>query len=356
MPGLFSAQTHMTRPPSFEQAALGAYLAVEIAGFGALTGMEKFAGGQSNPTFKLTASSGTYVLRRKPPGKLLKSAHAVEREYRVMKALEKSAVPVPRMRHLCEDESVIGTAFVVMDFLEGRIFWNPALPELDTAGRAAVYDEMNRVLAALHTVDIEAAGLSDFGRPGDYFHRQLMRWTEQYRASETETRPDMDKLIVWLAHRLPEDDGRIALVHGDYRIDNMIFAAGEPKLAALLDWELSTLGHPFADLAYQCMQWRLPNQGSMRGLAGIDRAALGLPSEAEYVARYCERMGIGGIRNWTFYLAFSFFRLAAILQGVLRRALDGNASDPKRGLQMGDAVKVLGHMAVTLIDEEGSQA
>ena len=292
-------------------------------------------------------------MRRKPPGKLLKSAHAVEREYRVMKALAGSAVPVPRMRHLCEDESIIGTAFFVMDFLEGRIFWNPALPELDNAGRALVYDEMNRALAALHSIDVVATGLSDFGRPGDYFQRQLARWTEQYRASETEARPEMDRLIAWLAAHLPPDDGRVSLVHGDFRIDNMIFATDEPELLALLDWELSTLGHPFADLAYQCMQWRLPNKGSMRGLAGIDRASLGLPSEADYVAHYCERMGLGSIPNWTFYLAFSFFRLAAILQGVLKRALDGNASDPKRGLQMGEAVAVLGQMAVALIDEEG---
>ena len=340
-------------PAAFDEAALGAYLAAKIDGFGEHQSIEKFAGGQSNPTFKLTASSGIYVLRRKPPGKLLKSAHAVEREYRVMKALAGSAVPVPRMRHLCEDESVIGTAFFVMDFLEGRIFWNPALPELDNAGRASVYNEMNRALSALHSIDIVAIGLSDFGRPGDYFHRQLTRWTEQYRASETEARPEMDRLIAWLAANLPPDDGRVSLVHGDYRIDNMIFAHDEPKLLALLDWELSTLGHPFADLAYQCMQWRLPNKGSMRGLAGIDRMALGLPSEADYVAGYCERMGLAGIPNWIFYLAFSFFRLAAILQGVLKRALDGNASDPKRGLQMGEAVAVLGQMAVALIDEEG---
>ena len=335
---------------ALDEAALNRYLTSAIDGFDGLQSIVKFPGGQSNPTFRLVAKSGQYVLRRKPAGSLLKSAHAVEREYRVMSALATTEVPVPRMRVLCEDESVIGSAFFVMDYLDGRIFWDPALPDLSNAERASVYDEMNRTLAALHSVDVESVGLSSFGRPGDYFARQLARWTDQYRASETGVLADMDRLIVWLADNLPPDDGRIALVHGDYRIDNMIFDSNAPKLLALLDWELSTLGHPFADLAYQCMQWRLPNQGRMRGLAGIDRGALGLPSEEQYVARYCERMKLAGIPHWNFYLAFSFFRLAAILQGVKKRALDGNASNPEAGLRMGEAVPVLAHMAVSLID------
>ncbi|MBY0612484.1 MAG: phosphotransferase family protein [Beijerinckiaceae bacterium] len=335
----------------FDRAALADFLAGAIEGFHGLRSVEKFAGGQSNPTFKLVAASGSYVLRRKPAGTLLKSAHAIEREYQVMKALAATDVPVPRMLLLCEDESVIGTAFFVMDYLEGRIFWDPALPDLSSEDRAAVYDGMNAALAALHRVDVVSVGLSAFGRPGDYFARQLSRWTDQYRASETGVLSAMDRLIAWLADNLPPDDGRVSLVHGDYRIDNMIFDKNAPRLLALLDWELSTLGHPFADLAYQCMQWRLPNQGRMRGLAGVDRAAIGLPSEAQYVARYCERMGLAGIPNWTFYLAFSFFRLAAILQGVKKRALDGNASNPEAGLKMGEAVPVLAQMAILLIDE-----
>ncbi len=336
----------MTPQPDFDNQKLGAYLENAVQGFQGLQEIVKFPGGQSNPTYKLTAASGSYVLRRKPSGKLLKSAHMIEREYRVMQALGSSAVPVPRMRVLCEDESIIGTSFFVMDFLEGRIFWNPALPELSNTERGSVYDEMNKTLAALHSVDVNAAGLADYGKPGDYFGRQLARWGDQYRASETGTIAAMDALIAWLGANLPEDDGRVSLVHGDYRIDNMMFHPNEPRLIALLDWELSTLGHPFADLAYQCMQWRLPNQGRMRGLAGIDRAAQGLPSEAEYIASYCQRMGLKSIPNWNFYIAFSFFRLAAILQGVAKRALDGNASDPAAGVKLGQFVPVLAQMAL----------
>ena len=311
--------------------------------------MEKVDGGQSNPTYRLRHARGSAVLRKKPPGALLKSAHAIEREYRVMKALAGSDVPVPRMHVLCDDASVIGTPFFVMDYVEGRIFWDPALPGLSKQDRAAVYDEMNRVLAALHGIDPDAAGLGDFGRPGNYFARQLARWTEQYRASETRVLPDMNALIAWLEKALPPDDGRSSLVHGDYRIDNMIFDMASPRLLAVLDWELSTIGHPFADLAYQCMQWRLPNGGTMRGLAGTDRQALGIPTEAAYVARYEERTGADVRRHWTFYLAFSFFRLAAILQGVLKRALSGNASNPEKGLRMGERVPLLASMALAAI-------
>jgi aminoglycoside phosphotransferase (APT) family kinase protein len=253
---------------------------------------------------------------------------------------------------LCEDDSVIGTAFFVMDYVEGRIIWDPAMPGADASDRAGVYDAMNAALAALHKVDYAAVGLADFGKPGNYFARQLTRWTENYRASETEAIPDMERLIVWLAASLPADDGRASLVHGDYRIDNMIFAQDAPKLLAIVDWELSTVGHPFADIAYQCMQWRLPNAGASRGLGGIDRQVLGIPSEADYVALYAGRTGIGAIPDWPYHLAFAFFRLAAILQGVLQRALSGNASNPERAMKMRENVPLLARMALDVIERE----
>ncbi|MDN2565104.1 phosphotransferase family protein [Aquibium sp. A9E412] len=330
---------------------LGPYLEAHVPGFSGLRAVEKFSSGQSNPTYRLEADSGRYVLRAKPPGKLLKSAHQVDREFRVMRALADTAVSVPRVLFLAPEESPIGRMFYVMEHVEGRIFWDPALPE--AAGndeRAAFYDAMNATLAALHDVDPEAVGLADFGRPGSYFERQLSRWTSQYRASETATVADMDRLIAWLEDNLPADDGRVALVHGDYRLDNMIFAPDRPQVLAVLDWELSTLGHPYADLAYQCMQWRLPHDSGFRGLGGIDRAALGLPGEEAYVARYCARRGLDGIDNWIFCLAFSFFRLAAICQGVYKRALDGNASNPEKARSYGEAVTLLARLAVEMID------
>jgi aminoglycoside phosphotransferase (APT) family kinase protein len=333
--------------------ALERYFAHALPELGGPLSAEKFGGGQSNPTFLLSAGGRRWVLRRQPPGKLLKSAHAVDREFRVMHALAKTDVPVPRVVHLCEDPTVIGSLFFVMDFVEGRIFWRPALHELAREERGAIFDAMNRALAALHGVDPAAVGLADFGRPGNYFARQLARWSEQYRASETEQRPAMDRLILWLEQNLPLDDGRVAVVHGDYRLDNMIFAQDAPHILAIIDWELSTLGHPFADLAYQCMQWRLPDAGVFRGLGDLDRRAHGLPSEEDYVEAYCRRTGVAGMPQWTFYLAFSFFRMAAILQGVLKRALDGNASNPERGLKMGEAVPLLVRMASELIDRRG---
>ncbi|MEM9108332.1 MAG: phosphotransferase family protein, partial [Pseudomonadota bacterium] len=272
----------------------------------------------------------------------------VDREFRVMRALGGSDVPVPAMLYLSEEESSIGRMFFVMEYLEGRIFWQPELPECEMGERGAIYDAMNAALAALHNVDIEAVGLQDFGKPGNYFARQLSRWTKQYRASETQTISDMDKLISWLEKHLPEDDGQVSLVHGDYRIDNMIFSPDAPTVMAVLDWELSTIGHPLADLAYQCMQWRLPHDSGFRGLGGIDRTQIGLPTEEEYVADYCNRRNIAGIENWSFYLAFSFFRLAAILQGVLKRALDGNASNPRRAKEMAVAVPVMAAMAMDI--------
>jgi aminoglycoside phosphotransferase (APT) family kinase protein len=325
-------------------AAFGAYLERYVDGFSGLQVAEKFGTGQSNPTYHLKAASGQYVLRAKPPGELLKSAHQVDREFRVMAALAGSDVPVPRMYHLADEDNPLGRMFFVMDYLEGRIFWDPSLPELEKPERAAIYDGMNKTLAALHDVDVDGVGLSDFGRPGNYFERQTGRWIKQYQASVLDPNADMDRLMDWLLAEMPEDDTS-ALVHGDYRLDNMIFAPDSAEVIAVLDWELSTLGHPLADLAYQCMQWRLPYQAGMRGLGGLDRHDLGLPDEAEYVAAYCARRGLPGIDNWNFYLAFSFFRLAAILQGVVRRAHDGNASNPERAREMAQAIPVLAGMA-----------
>jgi aminoglycoside phosphotransferase (APT) family kinase protein len=330
--------------------ALDAWAEAHVQGWRGPSAAKKFATGQSNPTYLIEAPSGRYVLRRKPPGKLLKSAHMIEREFRVLRALEGTGFPAPRALALCEDDSVIGTAFYIMAHVDGRIFWDPALPELPREGRRPIYDAMNEGLAKLHAIDVAAAGLSDFGRPGSYFARQLQRWTEQYRASETETVDDMDRLIVWLGQNVPADDGRVALVHGDWRIDNMIFDAHSPRLLAVLDWELSTLGHPFADLAYQCMQWRLPNAGAFRGLAGVDRAAEGIPTEADYVADYCRRAGLKAIHDWAFLIAFSFFRVAAIVQGVYKRSLDGNASNPERARKMGEAVPLMARLAMKAVE------
>lgn len=336
---------------TLDPAILAPYLEAHVPGFSGLERIEKFKSGQSNPTYLLVARSGRYVLRAKPPGQLLKSAHQVDREFRVMKALAPTDVPVPSVLHLSEEDSPIGRMFYVMAFIEGRIFWDPALPEASGNGeRAAIYDAMNATLAALHDVDLEAAGLADYGKPGNYFERQFGRWSSQYRASETGTVPEMDRLIGWLETHLPDEDGRVSLVHGDYRLDNMIFASDRAAVLAVLDWELSTLGHPYADLAYQCMQWRLPHASGFRGLGGIDRAQIGIPTEEAYVQRYCERRKIAGIENWTFYLSFSFFRLAAICQGVYKRALDGNASNPEKARTYGEAVKLLASLAVTLIE------
>ena len=330
-------------------AALAKHLEAHLPGFMGPIEAQKTPTGQSNPTFILASPSGRYVLRKKPPGQLLKSAHQVDREYRVMKALEGTDVPVPRMLHLCEDDGVLGTAFYVMAFVDGTVFWDPALPELTNPQRVKVYDEQNRALAALHSVDAARVGLADFGRAGSYFARQRDRWTKQYRASETERIEDMETLIAWLESNEPPDDGRASLVHGDYRIDNMIFAPDGSRLNAIIDWELSTVGHPFSDLAYQCMQWRLPNRDAMRGLANVDRTALGIPTEEEYVAQYCARMGLPEIPHWKFYLAFSFFRLAAIVQGVKKRGLEGNASNPERARKSGEMVPVLARMGAGVI-------
>jgi len=332
--------------------AVSAYLVEHLEGFGGPLSVTKFATGQSNPTFRLDTPGASYVLRRKPPGALLKSAHAVDREYRVLLALKDSEVPVPRVYLLCEDDSVIGVAFYVMALVEGRSLIDPRVPEFgdDSAGRGQVYDAMNKVLAAIHSVDVHAAGLEDFGKPGNYFERQVERWTRQYRLAATRDLADMKQLIAWLEVNTPGDDGRAALVHGDFRIDNMIFSPRGTDVVAVLDWELATLGHPFADLAYQCMQWRMPFDAPLPGLEGVDRQVLGIPDEAEYVARYCKRTGIEGIDNWAFHLAFSFFRLAAILEGVLKRAIDGNASSPEQARKLGGMVPLLANRAIGVID------
>jgi aminoglycoside phosphotransferase (APT) family kinase protein len=295
----------------------------------------KFSGGQSNPTYLIDGAGGAVVLRRKPPGKLLKSAHAVDREFRVQRALAGSDVPVAKVHALCEDDSVVGATFYVMEQVDGRIFDDPRLDAVDKSERSRLINEMGRVLTAIHSVDLKATGLEDYGPSGNYFRRQIDRWSGQYRASETQPIEAMDRLMIGLDRACPEDDGRVTLVHGDYRIDNLMFDAHAPRVRAVLDCELSTLGHPFADLAGVIMQWQMPPGEQGRGLRGVDRSAQGLVSDEEFVAAYCARMGIGRIDNFGFYVAFCFFRMGAILQGVAKRALDGNASDPERGLKLG---------------------
>jgi len=324
----------MAASHAFDVAALERWLAHELPGFQGPLTVEQFKGGQSNPTYKLVTPGGAWVMRSKPgpAAKLLPSAHAIEREYRVMQALAATAVPVPRMVALCEDEAVIGRAFYLMDFVAGRVLWDPALPGMSPAERAAIHDEANRVIAALHTVDVAAVGLADYGRPGNYFERQIARWSKQYQASVTEPIAEMDRLIDWLPQRLPagaRDERQVAVVHGDFRLDNLVFAPDAPRVVAVLDWELSTLGHPLADFSYHCMAWHIP-PGMFRGLGGLDLAALGIPSEADYLRRYCERTGRADpgalMADWNFYLAYNLFRLASITQGIAKRVVDGTAS------------------------------
>jgi aminoglycoside phosphotransferase (APT) family kinase protein len=304
-----------------DAAALEKFLGLKIAA------LEQFKGGQSNPTYRLTAADGKkLVLRRKPPGKLLPSAHAVEREYRVIKALHAVGFPVARPHVLCEDESVIGTAFYVMDCVEGRVLWDQSLPGMSKGERYAIWDELNRVIANLHLVDYRAVGLESFGKPGNYVERQVARWTKQYQASETERVEAMDNLIAWLPKNIPPETGT-SVVHGDFRLDNAIFHPSEPRILAVLDWELSTLGDPLVDFAYHCMSWHIP-PGQFRGIAGLDLEGLGIPSESQYVKAYCQRTGRSAIdsSHWDFYLAYNLFRIAAILQGILKRVVDGTAA------------------------------
>lgn len=320
----------VTERHRFDVERLAAHLVRHLPGFTGPLEVRQFQGGQSNPTYLLTTPAARYVMRSKPApvAKLLPSAHAIEREFRVMRALSSQGFPVPQTLLLCEDESVIGRAFYLMQFVEGRIFWEQSLPGMSNAERAAIYDEMNRVIARLHSVDIERAGLADYGRAGNYFERQIGRWSKQYRASETGKVDAMDRLIDWLPLHVPpeaEGNAETTVVHGDYRMDNLVFHPTEPKIIAVLDWELSTLGHPLADFSYHCMSWHIP-PGGFRGIAGLDHAALGIPTEADYMARYCERTGRRSIEHWNFYLAYNLFRIAAILQGVYKRATEGIAS------------------------------
>ncbi|MEX0279923.1 MAG: phosphotransferase family protein [Arenibacterium sp.] len=340
----------MADTQTLDLEAVGTYLSAHLPGFEGPIEAEKFDIGQSNPTFLLKTPARNYVLRRKPPGVLLKSAHAVDREFRVQSALAETKVPVAKMHLLCEDDDVIGSAFYIMDHVKGRNFRQPTLDELEKPQRGEVIADMNRVLAEMHMVDIDAVGLSDYGPPGNYFERQVSRWSKQYRASETTKIEAMDKLMDALVERMPEDDGQRTLVHGDYRIDNMIFEADGTKCLAVLDWELSTIGHPYADLASVIMQWQMPAGSEGRGLAGIDRGAQGLPSDEAFIADYCAHRGLPGIDNFGFYLSFCFFRMAGIIQGVLKRALDGNASNPERAMKVGEYVPVFAERGLQALE------
>ncbi|MEO0365264.1 MAG: phosphotransferase [Pseudomonadota bacterium] len=309
-----------------DESRLFEYLADNIRGFDGPMSVSQFKGGQSNPTYKLETPSHAYVLRRKPPGKLLPSAHAVDREYRVIKALFEVDFPVARPHLLCEDADVLGTMFYVMDCVNGPIFWEPDLPQADKLDRGKIYDAMNATIAKLHSLDFRALGLEDYGKAGNYFERQISRWSKQYIASETETIEPMNKLIDWLGANVPEDQSE-SIVHGDYRLDNMVFHPTENRVAAVLDWELSTIGHPLADFTYHLMVWQMPDIGiGSSGLVGRDVAELGIPTERAYVDAYCERTGRDGIQNRDFYSAFNFFRIAAILQGIAGRVRDGTAA------------------------------
>ncbi|MDY0747208.1 phosphotransferase [Paucibacter sp. R3-3] len=330
-----------TRAPTtpLDTEALTAWLTRHVDGFAGPLEIAQFKGGQSNPTYKLTTPTGVYAMRTKPGpvAKLLPSAHAIEREYTVMKALANTDVPVPRMLALCEDESVIGRAFYLMEFMEGRVLWDQSLPGMSPAERGAIYTEMNRVIAALHNVAFAAVGLAAYGKPGNYFERQIGRWSKQYLASITVANPAMDQLLAWLPAHIPasaRDEDEVSIVHGDFRLDNMVFHPTEPRVIAVLDWELSTLGHPLADFSYHCMSWHIQASGAARGLGGrTDLAELGIPDERSYVRAYCERTGRHDVdavmKDWNFYLAYNLFRLAAIVQGIAKRAQDGTASNER---------------------------
>jgi len=330
----------------FDEARLDAWMAEHVEGYTGSLQVRQFKGGQSNPTFWLADGEREYALRKKPPGKLLQSAHMVDREFRVMHALRDTDVPTAKMYALCEDDSVIGTSFFVMEYVKGRIFWNVQLSELEPVERTAIYEELARVLAAIHQVDLDATGLSDYGRPNAYVARQVKRWTKQYQASQTADLGPMNTLIEWLPANIPDDEVT-SLVHGDYRLDNLIFHPTEPRALAVIDWELSTLGHPLSDLAYSCMLYdvMLPKIG---GLAGVDFATSGIPSEDAFVARYCELVGRDGVPDLNYYKAFSLFRLAAIAQGVYKRSLDGNASSTEASM-FGAAVPHLAGIACGLV-------
>ena len=345
-----------TRPVSeqhaFDTVALTDWLEEHMEGFCGPLAVEMFKGGQSNPTYKLNTPGASYVMRCKPGpvAKLLPSAHAIEREFAVMSGLCGTNVPVPRMHVLCEDESVIGRAFYVMEYMQGRVLWDQSLPGMDPAGRAAIYDEMNRVLCALHTVKFADRGLAGYGKPGNYFERQIGRWSKQYVASITQPIDEMDRLMQWLPAHMPasaRDERHVSIVHGDYRLDNLMFHPTEPRVMAVLDWELSTLGHPLADFSYHCMSWHIPASLG-RGIAGLDLRALGIPDEDTYIRRYCERTGIAtpeSLRaDWNFYLAYNLFRIAAILQGIAKRVEAGTASSAQARAS-GDTARPIAQLA-----------
>ena len=354
-----------TKPVSdthaFDVSALEVWMSTQVAGFAGPITVEMFKGGQSNPTYKLVTPGRSYVMRSKPGpvAKLLPSAHAIEREFKVMQGLAGTDVPVPHMYALCEDESIIGRAFYIMEFKAGRVLWDQSLPGMTPQQRGAIYDEMNRVMAALHTVDVTRQGLADYGKPGNYFERQIGRWSKQYVASVTQPIDEMDKLMAWLPMNMPasaKDDSKVSVVHGDYRMDNLMFAADAPQVVAVLDWELSTLGHPLADFSYHCMAWHIPASLG-RGIGGLDIAALGIPSEAEYMRRYCERTGLATPQqlqaDWNFYLAYNMFRIAAILQGIAKRVEAGTASSAQ-AKAAGDTARPMAQLAWSYAQKHGA--
>lgn len=347
----FSGVQAVSERQQFDTGALEDYLREHLPGFTGPLTVEQFKGGQSNPTFRLSDPHNAWVMRSKPgpAAKLLKSAHAIDREFRVMKALAQTDVPVARVDLLCEDESVIGRAFYIMQYMDGRILWEQSLPDSSKKERGEIYDEMNRVIAALHQVDFEQIGLGDFGRPGNYFERQISRWTKQYRLSETETIPAMNNLIDWLPDNIPAGD-ETSIVHGDYRLDNMVFHPQKSEVIAVLDWELSTIGHPLADFSYHCMGFHIA-PGQFRGIAGLDLPELGIPTEAQYVQKYCERTGRAGIDNWSFYIAYNMFRLSGILQGIVKRAQDGTAASEKAA-EAGARAKPLAEMGWAIVERD----
>ena len=337
---------------TLDAEALDRWLRVNLPGYEGPLCLEMFKGGQSNPTYKLNTPARSYVMRAKPGpvAKLLPSAHAIEREYTVMQGLAYSEVPVPAMLCLCEDESIIGRAFYVMEFKQGRVLWDQSLPDMTPAQRRDIYLEMNRVIAALHTVQFANKGLAGYGKPGNYFERQISRWSKQYTASITQAIPEMDRLMEWLPAHIPamaRNDSMVSIVHGDYRLDNLMFAPDAPQITAVLDWELSTLGHPLADFSYHCMAWHIP-PGAFRGIGGLDYAALGIPSEQEYIALYCQRTGLATPEqlqaDWNFYMAYNMFRIAAILQGIAKRVEAGTASSAQ-AVSSAAGARPLAHMA-----------
>ena len=342
----------VTGTHAFDVQALESWLNTNMPGFQGPLSVEMFKGGQSNPTYKLITPACSYVMRAKPGpvAKLLPSAHAIEREFAVMRGLAGTAVPVAKMHVLCEDETIIGRAFYVMEFVAGRVLWDQSLPGMTPAQRGEIYDEMNRVIAALHSVKFAEQGLANYGKPGSYIERQIGRWSKQYVASVTQDIPEMEKLMAWLPANIPssaKDETLVSIVHGDYRLDNLMFHATEPQVLAVLDWELSTLGHPLADFSYHCMAWHI-KPGSFRGIGGLDHKALGIPEEADYIQRYCERTGFTTpeklATDWNFYMAYNLFRIAAILQGIAKRVEDGTASS-EQAKASGAGAKPMAEMA-----------